>query len=276
MDAGGLSGGMPPHVNVDRIANELAELGIPADQPLSPEVLYPFDQFHYHGIDAVRAAAGLIGLGREHRILEIGSKLGGPARYLAHTVGCHVTALELRQDMHEAAGDLTRRCGLAGRITHLRGDALSYPLEVGRFDAAVSWLTVHKIPERPRLMERMAQAIRPGGHVYIEDLVVRDISSREDFLKMREILHAVTLTDAEDLAQELEDAGFDEIDMVDMAPSWGMFCRARAKTFTENKARHVRVHGAETAARLETFFSIAEQQFSSGSLGGVRICARRA
>lgn len=115
----------------------------------------------------------------------------------------------------------------------------------------------------------------PGGHVYIEDLVLRELSSREEYLAMRQVLHAVTLTDAEDLAQELEDAGFDEIDMTDMTPSWGSFCRARAKAFTENMERHVRVHGEKIAARLEQYFSTIERQFTSGSLGGVRICARR-
>jgi cyclopropane fatty-acyl-phospholipid synthase-like methyltransferase len=276
MDAGGCIGAMPLYVDIQRIHNELAELGIEPDQPLTPEVLYPFDQFHYHGIDAVRAAAGLIGLGRESRVLEIGSGLGGPARYLAHTVGCHVTALELQQELHDVALDLTRRCGLGNRVAHVRGDALSYPLEVGRFDAAVSWLAIHHIPERPRLIERLAQAVRPGGHVYIEDLVERAPMSEADAADARQTLYAISLTDAEELAQELDDAGFDEIDMTDMTPSWGSFCRARAKTFREHRERHVRVHGEETTSRLEAFFAAVERLFTSGGLGGVRIAAKRA
>ena len=77
-------------------------------EPLTPDQLFPFDQFHYHGIDAVRAAAGIVGLGRTSRVLEVGSGLGGPARYLAHTVGCHVTALELQEELHDLARTLTR------------------------------------------------------------------------------------------------------------------------------------------------------------------------
>ena len=101
MDGGRRITSMPLYVDVHRIHNELAELGITADQPLTPDQLFPFDQFHYHGIDAVRAGAGIIGLGRDSRVLDIGSGLGGPARYLAHTVGCHVTALELQEDLHD-------------------------------------------------------------------------------------------------------------------------------------------------------------------------------
>ena len=268
-------GGMPLYVDPHRINNELAELGIGPDQPLTPDLLYPFDQFHYHGVDAVRAAAGLIGLGRSSRVLEIGSGLGGPARYLAQTVGCHVTALELQQELHDIALDLTRRCNLTKRVTHVRGDALTYPLEVGGFDAAVSWLSVHHIPDRPHLMERLAHAIRPGGHVYIEDLVVREISSREDFARLRHTLYARTITDVDAYAQDLEDANFDEIDIADMTASWGTWCQSRAQHFHDNRARHIRVHGEAIAARLERFFSDVDRLFATGNLGGIRIVARR-
>jgi hypothetical protein len=54
---------MPLYVNVDRINNELAALGIGVDEALTPAQLFPFDQYHYHGTDAVHAAAHLLGLG---------------------------------------------------------------------------------------------------------------------------------------------------------------------------------------------------------------------
>ena len=42
---------------VERIHNELRELGIPDDAPLTVEQLVPFDQYHYHGTEAVDEAA---------------------------------------------------------------------------------------------------------------------------------------------------------------------------------------------------------------------------
>jgi sarcosine/dimethylglycine N-methyltransferase len=244
---------MPLYVDIHRINNELEELGIAPDQPLTPDVLYPFDQLHYHGIDAVRAAAGLIGLGRSSRVLEIGSGLGGPARYLAQTVG-----------------------NLTKGVTHVRGDALTHPLEVGGFDAAVSWLAIHHIPERAHLFERLAHAIRPGGHIYIEDLVIREASTREDFLRMKKTLYGITLTDTDAYAQDLDDAGFDEIAISDMTASWAGFCAARAKSFRDSHARQARVHGEAVASRLQAFFNDVAKLFAEGFLGGVRIVARRA
>ena len=104
-------GGMPLYVNLDRIYDELRELGIGTKDPIDPERLFPFDQIHYHGTDAVRTAAQVLRLGPSSRVLDIGSGLGGPARYLAHTTGCHVTALELQESNTTAsfAAPVSRR-----------------------------------------------------------------------------------------------------------------------------------------------------------------------
>jgi hypothetical protein len=90
---------MPLYVDVERIDNELAALGIGVDEALTPAQLFPFDQYHYHVTDAVHAAVHLLGLGPASHVLDVGSGLGGPARYLASTIGCHITALELQSDL---------------------------------------------------------------------------------------------------------------------------------------------------------------------------------
>src|SRR5437016_10594540 len=102
-------GSVALYTHLDRIGKGLAELGIGPADPILPEQLFPLDQWHYHGTEAIRAAAAALGVGPESRVLEIGAGIGGPARYLAHVVGCHVTALELQPDVNAIAADLTRR-----------------------------------------------------------------------------------------------------------------------------------------------------------------------
>src|SRR5271165_7088574 len=120
---------IPLYTHLDRINSLLAALGIGPTDPIRPEQLFPLDQWHYHGTNAIRAAADRLSLGPASRVLEIGSGIGGPARYLAHTTGCQVTALELQPKVHAIAADLTRRCGLDGRVLHVCGDALLWPME---------------------------------------------------------------------------------------------------------------------------------------------------
>lgn len=59
--------------------------------------LLPYDQHHYDGTRALDECAKLIGLSDSQRLLNIGSGLGGCARYFAGTYGCEVLAVELQQ-----------------------------------------------------------------------------------------------------------------------------------------------------------------------------------
>lgn len=270
-DAGIESVGL--YTNLDRIANGLAGLGVgPADR-IAPEQLFSLDQWHYHGTAAIRAAANSLGLGPESRVLEIGSGIGGPARYLAHAVGCHVTALELQARVHAVAADLTHRCGLGGRVTHLCGDALSYPIPDAAFDAVVSWLAVLHIPDRPRLCARLARALRSGGGCYIEDLYMRAPFAAKELRDVRDIVFGVTLTSIEDYVGDLEAAGFTGVAATDMTGDWAPFVAARLVAWHKNHAAYARVHGEAAYAAQEMFYAAIARLFESGSLGGVPLVA---
>jgi len=91
---------MPLYTHLDRIDKGLAALGIGPGDPIQPEQLFALDQWHYNGIETVRLAAEYLALHSASRVLDIGSGLGGPARFLAHTTGCQVTALELLPQLH--------------------------------------------------------------------------------------------------------------------------------------------------------------------------------
>ena len=91
---------------VERIHNELALIEIGDAAPLTVEQLTPFDQYHYLGTEAVDEAIVALRLGPGMHVLDIGSGIGGPARYIAAASGAHVTALELQPDLDALAGGL--------------------------------------------------------------------------------------------------------------------------------------------------------------------------
>ena len=96
--------------HVYRIYNELKELGKNDTEPLLVEELTNFDQLHYRGTEAVDFSIKKLGIDSNMTILEIGSGIGGPARYIANETGATVIALELQSDQNEIALDLTERC----------------------------------------------------------------------------------------------------------------------------------------------------------------------
>ena len=50
-------GSMPLYTHVDRIARGLAARGIRPGDAIDPEQLFALDQWHYHGTEAIAAAA---------------------------------------------------------------------------------------------------------------------------------------------------------------------------------------------------------------------------
>ena len=152
---------MPLYTHLDRIERGLAAMGIAPGAAVRPEQLFALDQWHYHGTEAIAAAARTLGLTAASHVLDIGAGVGGPARFLAHTVGCHVTALEL-QPRAACAGcraDAPHRPRRQGHAPAGRRAHASLPM----VDAVVSFLAIVHIPERPRLFAHLAGALRPGG-----------------------------------------------------------------------------------------------------------------
>jgi sarcosine/dimethylglycine N-methyltransferase len=264
---------MPLYTNLDRVARGLAAIGIGAADPIPPEKLFGLDQWHYHGIDAIRAAAETLHLGPESNVLDIGSGIGGPARYLAHTTGCRVTAVELQADLHTIAVDLTQRSGMARRVTHVLGDALTVPLPDATFDAAVSWLALLHIPNRPLMCTRMAQALKPGGGCYIEDLCERAPFAAPDLRDLREVVYGISVTSSADYVRDLQRAGFAEVAPADLTGDWAPFAQTRLAAWRANHAAYASVHGEGAYAAQERFYTVIAHLYETGSLGGIRLVA---
>ena len=261
--------------DVERIYNELTAAGLAPGAPLSVSDLSRFDQFHYHGTAAVDRAIADLDLGSGSTVAEIGSGIGGPARYIADRTGAQVTALELQPDLDALAQELTGRCGLDDRVTHLCGDILESPLPHGRFDAVVSWLALYHIGDRPKLFAQIAAALKPSGKLYVEDLSCRGpfTQAESDLLEVQ--LFGRHVVDPEEYRLEVETAGLHLDALDDMSDDWAAFTHDRLNAFRADRARHQQVHGAQVVEALEEFYGAVDRLFQGGHLGGLRLLARK-
>ncbi|MGI9310806.1 MAG: class I SAM-dependent methyltransferase [bacterium] len=267
---------MKLYSHIDRVLNELAEIGKDGDAPLSAEELSAFDQLHYHGTDAVDRAIEMIGIDRDTRVLEIGSGFGGPARHIAHNTRAQVTALELQPDQDRLAATLTARCGLSSHLAHVCGDALAHDWRGQAFDAIVSWLTLYHIADRDRLLAICAGLLPVGGAVYAEDLFGRRAFDAAERAELASGLYAGHLPDFDSYQAEFARAGFAIAHAEDLSDDWTRFTTERLRAYRADRARHVRVHGAPTFDALESFYDLVNRHFRSGKLGGIRLLARKA
>src|SRR4029434_1087037 len=86
------------HYTTDDIAGRIvaAVRKMMGDQaPLTPDVLAQMDHFHGGGIASTRDLVAALQPEAGERILDIGSGIGGPARWIASTFRCHVTGIDL-------------------------------------------------------------------------------------------------------------------------------------------------------------------------------------
>src|SRR5712691_8197561 len=99
------------------ILTALRAAGRDLDQ-LTPDDLAPVDEFHGGQRPATVRLAELVAFTGTERVLDVGSGLGGPSRYLAWRYGCQVSGVDLTAEYCHVAEMLTRLTGLVGRVDY--------------------------------------------------------------------------------------------------------------------------------------------------------------
>ena len=153
-----------------RLKAALAAFG-PENQTLLPQQLASLDQFHTRGLAATAELAKLAAISESMSVLDVGSGVGGPARYLAATCGCRVTGVDLSEPFVDAARYLTARTGQSGQVAFEAGNALNLPFGDGRFDAVFLQHVAMNIADRARLYREIHRVLKAGGKLATYDVV---------------------------------------------------------------------------------------------------------
>jgi SAM-dependent methyltransferase len=137
---------------------------------LTPDDLAPVDEFHGGQRPATVRLAELAGFAGTERVLDIGSGLGGPSRYLAWRYGCRVSGIDLTAEFVRVAEMLTRLTGLVGKVDYRQGDALDLPFDEMSFDVVWSQNAAMNIADRDRLYSGMHRVLKPGGRLALQEV----------------------------------------------------------------------------------------------------------
>eukprot|EP01120_Amphizonella_sp_Union-15-10_P012362 TRINITY_DN5475_c0_g1_i1.p1 TRINITY_DN5475_c0_g1~~TRINITY_DN5475_c0_g1_i1.p1 ORF type:complete len:571 (+),score=91.23 TRINITY_DN5475_c0_g1_i1:42-1754(+) len=261
---------------VKYLHNSLHSAGL-ATGSVTYDQLLPFDQHHYHGTEALDQCAKEVNITKDTKVVNIGSGLGGPARYFAGKYGAQVLALELQDDLHRTALELTSRCNLKPLVTHMCGDVLDIGdhIRSSGYDVVVSWLTFLHIPERARLVKIIFKLLKPGGFLFCEDFFeLKSLSQREKEILSQEVF-CNYLPSLETYKSQLTEGGFKIVKVDDLTSDWTDYCKDRVEKMVSKKDELVQIHGQETFDRLRHFYSIVSDLFKGGNLGGGRFIAQK-
>jgi sarcosine/dimethylglycine N-methyltransferase len=155
----------------ERLKTALTVLG-PEDQQLTPQQLGALDQFHTRGLAATAELATLAGITAGMSVLDVGSGVGGPARFLAATYGCRVTGVDLSEPFVDAARYLTERTEQSGQVSFEIASALELPFEGGRFDVALLQHVAMNIDDRARLYREIRRVLKLASRFATFDVVL--------------------------------------------------------------------------------------------------------
>jgi sarcosine/dimethylglycine N-methyltransferase len=196
------------HTNLRaRITDALRAAGKDPDH-LSINDLRQIDEFHLGGRAATAVLADLAAIEAEDSVLDIGAGLGGPARLLAQTYGCHVRTIDLSADYCETAEWLNRATGLSERITVTHGDALNLPFPDGSFDVVWSQHAQMNVADKRRFYREARRVLKDGGRLAIWDVLAGPVRPLHFPVPWADTPDLSFLAQSGELHQILENARF--------------------------------------------------------------------
>jgi len=157
----------------ERLKTALAVFG-PDEQRLTPQQLAGLDQFHTRGLASTVELAKLAQITSDMSVLDVGSGVGGPSRFLAATYGCRVTGVDLSEPFVDAARYLTERTGQSERVSFETASALALPFDDGDFDVVLLQHVAMNISDRAQLYREIRRVLKSSGRLALYDVVLKD------------------------------------------------------------------------------------------------------
>jgi len=223
---------------LERLRAALVEDGANPDRP-TIEALAHYDHFHGRGLEATVEIADALDISPTDHLLDVGSGLGGPARYFARRFGCRVTGIDLTEPFCEVARHLTRLLALEQRVDFAHGNALAMPFGDARFDGAYSMNVSMNIADKGALYREVGRVLKPGAWLVFSELL-RGTGAEPDYpTPWASSAETSFLSTLEDTQRALRSAGFELMDTrITLEENLAFGARSRAAVARGEKPPH--------------------------------------
>jgi sarcosine/dimethylglycine N-methyltransferase len=261
-------------INKEQILHALESRGVSLET-LTEDILKDYDQDHYGGVEANDQLAALAGIERGHHVLDVCSGMGGPARYLAHRIGCRVTGLDLTESRVSAAIRLTQLTKLSHLVDFRLGNALDMPFDDARFDVVMGQEAWAHVPDKPRLIAQCVRVLKPGGMIAFTDILR---TSRLGDAEMSRLKREMTFPELETLdgyRRLLEENGCTLVQRDDLGALWSQILQQRLQMYRNLESETVSAFGADHFRKWDNAYAFFVGLYSEGKLGGGRFVAKR-
>lgn len=168
------------------------------------------------------------------RVLDIGSGSGGPTLFLARTVGCQVTGVDINPSSTGGANAWAHALGLDALVHFQHADASQrLPFEDCSFTTVIGIDSMNHVPGRGLVLQEWARVLRPGGRLLFTDpTIVTGILSNEE-IATRSAIGYMLFTPPGENERLIQEAGLTLVRTLDVTDH----CTVVAQRWYEARAR---------------------------------------
>lgn len=239
------------------------------------EALAPYDHFHGCGLQATEDMAALVAVQPTDHLLDVGSGLGGPARWLSRRCGCRVTGVDLTPEYCAIAQHFTRLLGMESRVRFQVGNALSLPFDDGHFEGAYSMFVSMNIADKATLYREIHRVLKSGGWLVLSEIARGEADDITYPMPWAATATESFLSTPDNTRNELRSAGF-EVEQVNNVLQRALEFGARSRAMVERGEKppyraNALIHGDIAAATLAN----VARAYKDGSLMPIEVVARK-
>ncbi len=226
--------------------------------------------------DELREFIRLLGLCPSSNVLEVGSGSGGPALFVAATVGCHITGIDVNEFGIKNSNELARQENLESIASFQLADASQpLPFSEGNFDAIISNDAMRHVPRRLEVLKEWYRVLKPGGQMLFTDaMVITGLISHEEIAMRSSIGYYFYLPPGEN-ERVIEEAGFELVRCYDLTSRAANVSRRWHDARVKYRQDMVGIEGEENFDGVQRFLWCVHTLSSEGRLSRYMYIGRK-
>jgi SAM-dependent methyltransferase len=219
----------------------------------------------------------LLELGPQARVLDIACGSGGPALFMAHSTGCHVTGVDITVSGIQTATALAATLKLAEQAVFQQADAGGpLPFLDSSFDAIICIDSMNHFLDRVSLLREWYRVLRPGGRILFTDpIVVTGLLEREEIITRSGAMGRFVFTPPGLDERFVEAAGFAPPTVEDVTDNIALVSGRWYQARTGYAAELVGVEGQTSYDTFQNFLAVVHKLSSERRLSRMLYVARK-
>jgi sarcosine/dimethylglycine N-methyltransferase len=209
-------------------------------------------------------ASYLEGLGRDSRVLDIGSGYGGTARYLAKTYGCKVVALNLSKVQNERHRQMNIEQGLDHLIEVVDGNFEDMPFQDSAFDVVWSQDAILHSEARSNVISEVSRVLDGSGQFVFTDLMQSGSAPADVLQPILDRLQLASMASPDFYRDASREHGINEVRFDDMT---NQLVTHYTRVLEETETHEVKLKQSITPEYLDNMKSGLQHWIDGGNNG---------